>query len=147
MLAFVIVLGPGRPAHFFAATALVYNVMFSTSKVLSVTTGHIPMLGGVFGAYAISTLGLPWWMGLVAGVGVGALFGWLDRSGGDPPGARPQRRALVAAVDAGRGDDGSAGGGAVVGHRAQALPTAAAPGLSAPGWPTRSSGCRSCSRW
>ena len=31
----------------YAATALVYNVMYSTSKVLSVTTGHIPMLGGV----------------------------------------------------------------------------------------------------
>ena len=36
----------------FAAVALVYNVMYSTSKVLSVTTGHISMLGGVFGAYA-----------------------------------------------------------------------------------------------
>jgi len=33
----------------FAAVALVYNVMYSTSKVLSVTTGHISMLGGVFG--------------------------------------------------------------------------------------------------
>ena len=35
----------------FAATALVYNVMFSTSKVLSVTTGHISMLGGVYLPY------------------------------------------------------------------------------------------------
>ena len=43
----------------YAATALVYNVMYSTSKVLSVTTGHIPMLGGVFGAYFIAGLGLP----------------------------------------------------------------------------------------
>ena len=34
----------------YAAAALVYNVMFSTSKVLSVTTGHTAMLGGVFGA-------------------------------------------------------------------------------------------------
>jgi branched-chain amino acid transport system permease protein len=31
----------------------------------------------VFGAYAISGLGLPWWLGLVAAIGVGAAFGWL----------------------------------------------------------------------
>jgi branched-chain amino acid transport system permease protein len=73
---FVIVTGLATGA-LFAATALVYNVMFSTSKVLSVTTGHIPMLGGVFGAYAISGLGLPWWLGLVAAIVVGAAFGWL----------------------------------------------------------------------
>jgi branched-chain amino acid transport system permease protein len=73
---FVIVSGLATGA-LFAATALVYNVMFSTSKVLSVTTGHIQMLGGDFGAYAISGLGLPWWLGLFTGVAVGALFGWL----------------------------------------------------------------------
>jgi len=61
----------------FAATALAYNVMFSTSKVLSVTTGHIAMLGGVFGAYAITGLGLPPLLGLVAAVIVGAVFGYL----------------------------------------------------------------------
>ena len=41
----------------YAAVALVYNVMFSTSKVLSVTTGHIAMLGGVFGAWFIDRAG------------------------------------------------------------------------------------------
>ena len=61
----------------FAATALVYNVMFSTSKVLSITTGHIAMLGGVFGAWFITGLGLPWIVGLVGAVVVGAAFGWL----------------------------------------------------------------------
>ncbi len=61
----------------YAAVALVYNVMFSTSKVLSVTTGHISILGGVFGAYFISTLGLNWVIGLVGAVLVGAAFGWL----------------------------------------------------------------------
>jgi len=61
----------------FAATALVYNVMFSTSKVLSITTGHIAMLGGVFGAYFISGLGMPWIVGLLGAVVVGAAFGWL----------------------------------------------------------------------
>ena len=61
----------------FAATALAYNVMFSTSKVLSVTTGHIAMLGGVFGAYAITGLGLPPLLGLLSAIIVGALFGYL----------------------------------------------------------------------
>lgn len=73
---FVIVAGLATGAVF-AATALVYNVMFSTSKVLSVTTGHLPMLGGVFGAYAITGLGLPWWLGLLTAVAIGAAFGWL----------------------------------------------------------------------
>ena len=61
----------------FAATALVYNVMFSTSKVLSITTGHIAMLGGVFGAYFITGRGLPWFVGLLGALLVGAAFGWL----------------------------------------------------------------------
>jgi branched-chain amino acid transport system permease protein len=61
----------------FAATALVYNVMFSTSKVLSISTGHIAMLGGVFGAYFITGLGMPWFVGLLGAVAVGAAFGWL----------------------------------------------------------------------
>ena len=60
----------------FASVALVYNVMFSTSKVLSVTTGHIAMLGGVFGAYFVATLHLPWVLGLVGAIAVGAVFGW-----------------------------------------------------------------------
>ena len=61
----------------YAAVALVYNVMFSTSKVLSVTTGHIAMLGGVFGAYFVVTLQLPWALGLLGAVVVGAAFGGL----------------------------------------------------------------------
>ena len=59
----------------YAATALAYNVMYSTSKVLSVTTGHLCMLGGVFGAWFIAGLGLPVPAGLVGAVRVGALFG------------------------------------------------------------------------
>ncbi len=61
----------------FAAVALMYNVMYSTSKVLSVTTGHLSMLGGVFGAYVISVLHLNWVLGLGASVLVGAAFGWI----------------------------------------------------------------------
>ncbi len=61
----------------FAAVALVYNVMYSTSKVLSVTTGHIAMLGGVFGAWFVATLHLNWALGLLGAVAVGSAFGWL----------------------------------------------------------------------
>jgi branched-chain amino acid transport system permease protein len=61
----------------FAAVALVYNVMYSTSKVLSVTTGHIAMLGGVFGAYIITGLNMHWLLGLLGAMVVGAAFGWL----------------------------------------------------------------------
>jgi branched-chain amino acid transport system permease protein len=61
----------------YAMTGLVYNVMYSTSKVLSVTTGHIAMLGAVFGAWFISGLGWPIWLGLLASVAVGAAFGLL----------------------------------------------------------------------
>lgn len=61
----------------YAATGLAYNIMFSTSKVLSVTTGHICMLGGVFGAYFMLDLGLPAPVALVGAVLVGAVFGLL----------------------------------------------------------------------
>ncbi len=61
----------------FAAVALVYNVMFSTSKVLSVTTGHVSMLGGVFGAYFMTALHLHWLVGLAGAIIVGAFFGFV----------------------------------------------------------------------
>jgi branched-chain amino acid transport system permease protein len=61
----------------YAAAALVYNVMFSTSKVLSVTTGHTAMLGGVFGAWFLQAWQLPIALALTGSVLVGALFGAL----------------------------------------------------------------------
>ena len=61
----------------YASIALVYNVMFSTSKVLSVTTGHLSMVGGVFGAYIISVLHMHWLWGLLGAVLAGAAVGWL----------------------------------------------------------------------
>jgi branched-chain amino acid transport system permease protein len=61
----------------YASIALVYNVMFSTSKVLSVTTGHLSMVGGVFGAYLMSVLQMHWLWGLLGAVLAGATFGWL----------------------------------------------------------------------
>jgi branched-chain amino acid transport system permease protein len=64
----------------YAVTALMYNLMYSTSKVLSVTTGHICMLGGVFGAWFIGRLGWPAPLGLIGAVGVGVLFGLLTEA-------------------------------------------------------------------
>jgi branched-chain amino acid transport system permease protein len=61
----------------YGAVALVYNVMFSTSKVLSVTTGHISMLGGVFGAWFMINLQMPWYVGLLGAILIGAAFGWV----------------------------------------------------------------------
>ncbi|HXI57090.1 MAG TPA: branched-chain amino acid ABC transporter permease [Polyangia bacterium] len=60
-----------------AAAALVYNVMFSTSKVLGVTTGQTAMLGGVFGAWFMTRLHFPVIGALLGSVIVGAVFGLL----------------------------------------------------------------------
>lgn len=61
----------------YAAAALVYNVMFSTSKVLSVTTGHTAMLGGVFGAWFLQAFALPVPVALLGSMAIGALLGAL----------------------------------------------------------------------
>lgn len=61
----------------YAMMGLVYNVMYSTSKVLSMTTGHLAMLGAVFGAWFMGALGWPIWRGLPAAAAVGAAFGLL----------------------------------------------------------------------
>ena len=59
----------------YAATALAYNLMFSTSRVLSVTTGQLCMLGGVFGAWCVMDLNQPIPLGLLAARLIGAGFG------------------------------------------------------------------------
>lgn len=64
----------------YAIVAMVFNIMFSTSKVLSLTTGHMAMLGGVFGAWMITGLGLPWWLALPLTLLAGAVFGWLTET-------------------------------------------------------------------
>jgi branched-chain amino acid transport system permease protein len=61
----------------YAAAGIAYNVMFSTSKVLSISTGHLSMLGGIFGAFFIGQLGLPVVVGLVGAVAVGVAVGFL----------------------------------------------------------------------
>jgi branched-chain amino acid transport system permease protein len=59
----------------YAAAALAYNVMYSTSKVLSVTTGHIFMICGIAGAFFIGELKLPWALGFLGAVLTGVVFG------------------------------------------------------------------------
>ncbi len=61
----------------YAIVAMVFNMMYSTSKVLSLTSGHLAMLGGVFGAWMINGLGWPVWLALPATIVVAALFGLL----------------------------------------------------------------------
>lgn len=59
----------------YAVTALVYNLMFATSKVLSVATGQIVMLGSVAGAWMMTALGWPVLLALPGAVVAGAAFG------------------------------------------------------------------------
>lgn len=66
----------------YAGVALVYNLMYSTTRVLSITAGHACMLGGVFGAYFVRELGLPPVPGLLATLCVGALGGWVTEAVG-----------------------------------------------------------------
>jgi branched-chain amino acid transport system permease protein len=61
----------------FAAAALVYNLTFSTSKVLGVTTGQNAMLGGVFGAWFMERAHLPAAVALLGSMVVGAALGFV----------------------------------------------------------------------
>ena len=61
----------------YGMTAIIYNITFSTSKVLSFGTGHYAMLGGVFGAWFVLGWGLPVWLALLAALVVGGLAGLL----------------------------------------------------------------------
>ncbi|WP_233889575.1 branched-chain amino acid ABC transporter permease [Paraburkholderia flagellata] len=61
----------------YGAAALAYNVMFSTSKVLSVTTGHLFMVSAVTGAWLVDQLGAPVWLGFLGAVAASVLAGML----------------------------------------------------------------------
>lgn len=61
----------------YGAAALAYNVMFSTSKVLSVTTGHLFMVSAVTGAWLVDQLGAPVWLGFLGAVAAAVLAGML----------------------------------------------------------------------
>ena len=62
----------------YGMTALVYNVMYSTSKVLSFGTGQFAMVGGICTAWVVLDLHLPLWLGFLACIASGAVFGWLS---------------------------------------------------------------------
>lgn len=62
----------------YGMTALVYNVMYSTSKVLSFGTGQFAMAGGICTAFLVLNLKLPVWVGFIACLISGAAFGWLS---------------------------------------------------------------------
>ncbi|GAB2893839.1 branched-chain amino acid ABC transporter permease [Paralcaligenes sp. KSB-10] len=61
----------------YAAAALAYNAMYSTSKVLSFTTGHLFMISGVMGAYLIGDLKLPVFVGLAGAIASAIILGLL----------------------------------------------------------------------
>ncbi len=61
----------------YALIGVTYNVMFSASRVMSFTAGQVGMLGGVFGAWFIARLGVPWPAGLALALAGCALFGVL----------------------------------------------------------------------
>ncbi len=48
----------------YALIGITYNTMFSTSRVMSFTTGQLGMLGGVFGSLFMLHWGLPVWLAL-----------------------------------------------------------------------------------
>jgi branched-chain amino acid transport system permease protein len=61
----------------YGMTALVYNVMYSTSKVLAFGTGQFAMVGGIAAAYLAVELKLPVWAGFAGCLASGVIFGWL----------------------------------------------------------------------
>lgn len=59
----------------YGMTAIIYNITFSTAKVLSFGTGHYAMLGGVLGAWLMLRWDLPLEVALPAIIVLGALAG------------------------------------------------------------------------
>lgn len=61
----------------YALTAMVYNTMYSTSKVLSFGAGQFAMVGGIACAWAMLSLHQPLWLGFAVVIAGGAIFGAL----------------------------------------------------------------------
>src|SRR5882724_9986524 len=59
----------------YALIGIVYNTMFSASRVMSFTSGQLGMLGGVLGALFIARLGLPAILGFVVALACCAAIG------------------------------------------------------------------------
>ncbi|HEY4298337.1 MAG TPA: branched-chain amino acid ABC transporter permease [Paraburkholderia sp.] len=62
----------------YGAAALAYNVMFSTSRVLSVATGHLFMLSAVAGAFFVNQLDWPAWLAFIGAVVIGIVAGLIS---------------------------------------------------------------------
>jgi branched-chain amino acid transport system permease protein len=76
MNSYVIVAGLALGA-IYALTAMVYNTMYSTSKVLSFGAGQFAMVGGIACAWMMLSLRQPLWEALIFVIAVGGLFGLL----------------------------------------------------------------------
>jgi len=74
MLASIIAAGLAMGAVY-ALIGIVYNTMFSASRVMSFTAGQMGMLGGVLGSLFILRLGLPAILGFLATIAVCAAIG------------------------------------------------------------------------
>jgi branched-chain amino acid transport system permease protein len=72
---FIVVLSGLALGSIYGSVALTYNLMYSTTRVLSLTAGFTFMIGGVSGAYIIDVLGLHPVLGLLATLIVGGFFG------------------------------------------------------------------------
>jgi branched-chain amino acid transport system permease protein len=74
MLASIIATGLAMGAVY-ALIGIAYNTMFSTSRVMSFTSGQLGMLGGVLGALFMRRLGLPLYAALPLTLAACALIG------------------------------------------------------------------------
>jgi len=59
----------------YALIGITYNIMYSTSRVMSFTAGQLGMLGGVLGSLFTLRLGIPWPIGLLLTLACCALVG------------------------------------------------------------------------
>lgn len=75
MLTAIVVTGLAMGA-IYAMIGLAYNIMYSTSKVMSFTAGQLDMLGAVLGAWFVGVLDWPLWLGFPAAMAGGVLFGY-----------------------------------------------------------------------
>src|SRR5882724_8797593 len=74
MLASILASGLAAGATY-ALIGIVYNTMFSASRVMSFTSGQLGMLGGVLGSLFILRLGMPSLLGFVATLAACAAVG------------------------------------------------------------------------
>ena len=67
-----LVLGSG-----FALIAIGHTIIFGLMKIANFAHGELYMLGAFFAYTFINILGLPFWLGLILAMIVGALIGWI----------------------------------------------------------------------